>query len=357
MSKKLRDNGFDVTIITSYAHSHYKPKKYGEKIIYLYAPNVTLVFRTWVLLRTCWWLLQNANREDIIILSPAGLLISPLLWLLHMRNIHLDIRTLPLKENLSLKRTVDTWIFWKLTLGKLMQFAKGYSFITERLKQAVEQEFHTKVDNYVIWQSGVNTSEFKPPRIRYNETPEKLFFLFYHGSIYQSRGVSCVIEALQYLEPRYSKIVRFIVVGPDTGQVKLSDIVKSKGLSDSVILKGYVPHERIAEEIGEADCCICPLPDLPEWNVSSPLKVMEYLASGKPVILTPIPAHRDVFVGQKFVVWTKGYDPINISKAIQYAYDNRVSLRKSAGKAPKYIEKYFDWGIQAKRLAKYLWAL
>ncbi len=62
------------------------------------------------------------------------------------------------------------------------------------------------------------------------------------------------------------------------------------GVDDQVQFRGFVPYEHVADEIAQADVCICPLPDRLEWNVSSPLKVFEYMACAKPMILTPIPA-------------------------------------------------------------------
>ncbi len=80
---------------------------------------------------------------------------------------------------------------------------------------------------------------------------------------------------------------------------------------------------RCRKEIAKADCGIYPLPDRPEWNVSSPLKVFEYMACGKPIILTPIPAHKDVLGDEGFVIWTKSDKAVDIAEAIMYAMDNR----------------------------------
>jgi glycosyltransferase involved in cell wall biosynthesis len=110
----------------------------------------------------------------------------------------------------------------------------------------------------------------------------------------------------------------------------------------------------VVHEIAEADVCICPLPDRLEWNVSSPLKVFEYMACSKPMILTPIPAHEDVVGGSRFVVWTQGFEPKDFRDAILQAVARRDDLKVAAAGAPDVIKGRYEWCAQANNLHRYL---
>jgi glycosyltransferase involved in cell wall biosynthesis len=55
---------------------------------------------------------------------------------------------------------------------------------------------------------------------------------------------------------------------------------------------GPVPYERLPELAGEADVLIMPYADLPVTRAMQPLKLKEYLATGLPVVATPLPANR-----------------------------------------------------------------
>lgn len=354
MSKALRSNGYNVTIVTGYAEKEYYPSDKNVNIVYISSLQLNLIFRVCLLFKMLIWLIKNVDSNDIVILNPHTVVLAPIIRLAGIVNIHFDVRTLPLYSEMSFKKRIDHWVFWKLTVGRISRLAKSYSFITERLRQEVENEFGLKFQEYVIWQSGANAHHCLSGEIvNHSNGQEELFTIFYHGSIYGGRGVDTVVNAMSLLTGQYKKNIRFVVVGPESGKLNLKDIIEGLGLTDKIVYKGYVPYENIPSEIAEADCCICPLPDLLEWNVSSPLKVFEYMACGKPIILTPISAHKDVIHDEKFIVWTEGYSPESICEAIKYAYDNRVMLSESAVKAPAIVKENYEWKIQGKKLADY----
>ena len=53
-----------------------------------------------------------------------------------------------------------------------------------------------------------------------------------------------------------------------------------------------MPYERLPELASEADVLIMPYADLPVTRAMQPLKLKEYLATGSPVVATPLPANR-----------------------------------------------------------------
>jgi len=55
-----------------------------------------------------------------------------------------------------------------------------------------------------------------------------------------------------------------------------------------------ISHEQIADYINLADICIVPLLRIFWWEISSPLKLMEYLAMEKPIVVSDIKTHLDV---------------------------------------------------------------
>ena len=278
---------------------------------------------------------------------------KPLLKLSGFDNVHLDIRTLPVIGP-SLKDRLDVFLFWKMVMRFYGKSCKSYSFITRRLLQAVEEEFSLSYEDYVIWQSGVNTAQFAQsivtPDLRKKDKP---FTLFYHGSLYRRRGVDRVVEAWANLPHDIRSNSRFLIVGSGSGLDALREQVRELHLQDSVELTGFVPYEDIPAKIAEADVCICPLPDYPEWNVSSPLKVLEYMACARPMILTPIPAHQDVLEGEAFVLWSGGDDVSDFEAVIGKAYQNYSALLEHARMAPDFVRVNWDWEAHGQRLGAY----
>ncbi|MCF6237867.1 MAG: glycosyltransferase [Candidatus Marinimicrobia bacterium] len=179
------------------------------------------------------------------------------------------------------------------------------------------------------------------------------FQLFYHGTVTINRGIGLVLKALSEIKEDVN--IKFTIVGDGSGLEELKAMAQSCSLlSRRVIFKGLLPYEKMVTEINHADVCICPLTDRVEWDVSSPIKVFEYLACGKPIILTPISAHRDVVEGKPYIVWTKGFKPSDFSEAIVRAIEKKNTLTFEAKKAADFVKLNYQWKNQAEKLKNYL---
>lgn len=351
MSKVLNQKGFDVRVLTGYRRK--RQIHADAKILLFGALDYAFMFRFSILLNMLQWLIRNAKKEDIIILPPPALYIAPLLYSAGLRKLHLDIRTVPVEVR-NFKNRIGRIVFWSLPVRLFQRYLAGHSFITERLKGEMEHEFGFKFKDYAIWSSGVNAERFRSAKSARTPSAREPYTLFYHGTLTESRGIDLVIRAVARLEPEERDQMRFVVVGDGAARKRLEEITAESGLQDRVVFKGMMPYERIPQEIAQADCCICPLPSRPEWNVSSPLKVFEYLACGKPMILTPIPAHRDVLEDEKFVVWTRGWEVDDYADAIARAIAQRDEIAHVAAEGVLLACERFDWGIIGQSFAHYL---
>jgi len=85
--------------------------------------------------------------------------------------------------------------------------------------------------------------------------------------------------------------VRFMIVGDGPERQSIERFVKNAGLSQNVLMLGWIPHEEVADYIGAADLCILPRkrdtfsPYTAPENIT---KAAEYLAVGKPVVAPKI---------------------------------------------------------------------
>lgn len=348
MAGRLRRAGHQITILASGRASPRSSR--DDAIVLVPALDFPLVFRITALASMLLWLRRHAAPNHRVIINPDALWLLPLLRLLGLRRVHLDVRTLPVEVH-GWKDRLDRLLFWSLPLRWLGRSPVSYSFITERLKDEVERMLGFPIDDYVIWESGVNCELFRPRRTASGRVSGRVR-LFYHGNLSLNRGVDTVIEALAMLDSKVD--VEFVIAGDGRGAPALKDLVRKLGLKQRVAFRGLLPYERMVEEIAEADLCICPLPDRLEWNVSSPLKVFEYMACAKPMVLTPIPAHLDVLADEPFVVWSEGYGAGPLSKAIERALRDLVPLTRAAEAAPALALQRHDWSRQAERLERYL---
>lgn len=352
MSEILIKNGFKVTLLCGYKYNKEKYSSYKVRIKYLSAIPFSPIYRFILLFRVIFYLLQKAQGKDFIIVTPASLPAGYILNYFKRCHIHLDIRS-PAMEVHGFKNHIIKLLFWSFPLHFFSRVPSSYSFISEQLKYQVETGFNTQFKNHLTWHSGVNT------RIFQNTSPTKKqkssnFNLLYQGSLSPNRGIGLMIKSLALLKNSIRKNIMLTIVGGGPYLNAFKKMVFELDLFENIRFTGFMPYEKMPLIIQSADCCICPLPDLPEWNVSSPLKVFEYLACGKPVILTPIAAHKRIITNNDFIIWTKGFSPADFSTAIKKAYCNQHILAESAGKFAINNAKDYDWEVQGNKFADYL---
>ncbi|MEZ5595555.1 MAG: glycosyltransferase [Pseudomonadales bacterium] len=349
MARQLRESGCSVTIVA--ARSDINAQDYDGLVHYIDAPQFPFVFR-WAALFASWQFLRHRiTREDIVIMNEDSLWLLPLLRLGEGPHVHLDIRTVPVKLP-GFKRWLDRVLFWHVPIRMFADRAASYSFITEPLRQEVQRAFSRSFSPFCIWQSGVNATLFSPSPSPCRSTPaDNTFRLFYHGGLLMTRGIDLVLHALA--TTKFPFPISLTIVGDGQDRRALEALSARLGLNNVVTFTGCSPYELVVEKLRLADCCICPLPDLPEWRVSSPLKVLEYLACEKPMILTPLPAHLDAVRDIPTVTWTADYSPSAIGEAIIRAQEQKVDgeLLK-AGR--QYVIDNFEWRVHAAHLRQLL---
>lgn len=348
MARCLREAGWPVEIVTACANRETAPE-YDGLVHYVPALDKPLIFRISTMLATVQHLRRHSADGDIIIINEDSLWLLPFFRLLGPRRVHLDIRTFPVTLQ-SLKQRLNRLLFWTLPVRLLGRRADTYSFITRRLREAFVEEFGDGWKPDCIWESGVNLAMFRGSTSRSSENEQ--FTVFYHGSLYLSRGIPELIEAMA--EFRGDPHIRLVVVGDGPEMTQLRAQIAQLDVANLVDFRGFVPYEQVVAEIGTADVCICPLPERPEWNMSSPLKVLEYMACAKPMILTPIPAHRDIAADAPFVLWSQGASAADLAEAIRAARANIAALRDAAMQAPHVVEGRYEWRSHARVLAETL---
>lgn len=89
-------------------------------------------------------------------------------------------------------------------------------------------------------------------------------------------------EAVRAALPR----ARMLVVGDGGARPNLEKAARERGLlGGAMVFAGWVPEERIPDQIAAADVAVVPLRDTPAARSRGLSKVLEYLCQGKPVVM------------------------------------------------------------------------
>jgi glycosyltransferase involved in cell wall biosynthesis len=122
--------------------------------------------------------------------------------------------------------------------------------------------------------------------------------LIYHGGIDPRRGIVNIIEAIGKLDSDVKTNIRLLLIGRTTNKIR-DDLLKlsmDKRVKKQVNILPKVDYSEIPKYLNIADAGIfCLDPEKIWWSVSAPLKTLEYLAAEKPIIVTNIPFHQNIF--------------------------------------------------------------
>ena len=347
MVYEIKKLGIEISVLAGYKEKRYVNDSRNFYPVYFKGINFPFLYRISLLIKIMVYLYKNCKRNDIIITHDTLLWMYAILRMLKKVRIHYDLRTLPVDIH-SLKEKFNHLISWKLHNYLFKNVPDSYSFITERIKKSMEDAFKFKLkEKYCFWSSGVNLN------ICVTNAKQKendYINLFYHGSITSNRGIGTLIKSVSLLSPDYN--IKLIIVGDGKDLYEMKKLADSLEIIKKVEFLGFVLYENIGQYISQADICVCPLPNRIEWNVSSPIKIFEYMAFGKPIICTKIPAHYDILGDLPFVVYS-GEDEQSIAEAIKYTLKNLDKIKLYKKDEIEFVRENYTWEKQAYKLVSF----
>jgi glycosyltransferase involved in cell wall biosynthesis len=201
------------------------------------------------------------------------------------RVVILDIRSTGISSRFSNS-------FSRLVLSMQRRF---FSHVTALDLSLAEFLFGDHQDNIIILPLGANFRRFHPGRdVAYRRQlkfSEDALVFIYVGSLHTSRMVYKVIKAFAQVAQSYPK-ARLLLVGRGDQEHHLRFLVQQQALTEQVVFTGVVPFLEVPHYMRAADVGIAYVPDNVQYKHQPPLKTVEYLASGLPVIATDTPGNR-----------------------------------------------------------------
>ena len=110
------------------------------------------------------------------------------------------------------------------------------------------------------------------------------FTLIYPGTIAPRYGLDVAIRALPLLKASIPQI-RLVIIGPQTTySAQLADLAEELGVSAQVDLQPAIALNKIPQQIAQANVGIYPAYPDAHMSIATPMKVLEYITMGIPVI-------------------------------------------------------------------------
>lgn len=126
-------------------------------------------------------------------------------------------------------------------------------------------------------------------------SPEDLIAM-YTGNFSPWQGIDLLLDAVPFVG-RAVPNVKFVLAGGKPEEIRTKK-EKMKGKTEKIVFLGRQPYEFMPSLMSQADVFLIPRPDSPV-NWTTPRKMGEYLAMGKPVLATDVGDHKRILIGNK----------------------------------------------------------
>ncbi len=170
--------------------------------------------------------------------------------------------------------------------------------------------------------------------------------LAYAGHLYPWKGVDVFVRALARLPG-----VRGLVVGGgnDADMRRVVALADECGVRSRITFTGFVARADVPSRLAEADLFVLPTLDTPSARYTSPLKMFEYMALGRPIVATDLPPVREVLTDGENARLVPPGDAAALAAASQELLDDRRMAASLAGRAREDVAR-FSWERRALRL-------
>lgn len=361
MINELETLGHRVTLLTSYRK---KKLTFGLRENLIYIPHIDIK-----VLRIASFLLFSYFRIllHILIRKPHIVILDiwtfwlgfPLDVFSKLRLIQtkfvIDMRTFYYgvnKDKLSLKDLLVK-IYTNIGLIYNDMIHSGISVITNELKREILFGRGKREDSVCVWTSGVSIDKFRIGMYVAKPDLEGKFVVMQHGEISHNRGLYEIILAINLLRDHYPNIILFLL-GSGHAEKMLKKTIQELHLQEKCILHQPVDYNEIPQYLANCNVGIMAYPKIKYWQVNNPIKLLEYLAMAKPVIVTDMPVFRNVIGAKKCGIFINSNHPQDIARAIAFCYENKKKLMEWGIKGRELVQQKYTWRRQAITLANFL---
>ena len=183
--------------------------------------------------------------------------------------------------------------------------------------------------------------------------PKDSFLVGYVGkfkTLEMEKGIKTMIEAL----PLSGNETKMVFVGGEESEIKEYKMFSNRfNVLPQCIFISYQPHAKVIRYIKAMDALVIPFPNKPHYAFyASPLKLFEYMASGRPIIASDLPALREI-LNDKNALFFKPDDAPDLARAIKMLKSSQMLGYHLSQQALADVKEY-TWDNRARRILDFM---
>jgi glycosyltransferase involved in cell wall biosynthesis len=240
--------------------------------------------------------------------------------------------------------TVLQWVEWCN-----LKLANRLIATNESYKQIQIERGGRKAEEIYVVRNGPNEKRMAVsvpcPRLRaLNKT-----ILVYIGSLNPQDGVDYLLRALKHLVYDLKREDFYcVIMGSGDSLDDLRQMTRQLKLEKFVELTGWISDEDLQANLAAADICMDPDPSSPLNDVSTWIKVMEYMACAKPIVTFDLKETR--YSARDAAVYVPCNDELAFAKATALLMDDSALREKMGRYGRERVEKELQWSVVSRNL-------
>lgn len=182
-----------------------------------------------------------------------------------------------------------------------------------------------------------------------SKQPNQSPIVLYLGSLHHWKGIDVLLAAISQLPGVRARIVG----GNDESVARYRSRAGELGIGDRVSFEGYVLPARRFDFMADADVFVLPLMPISIASYfTSPIKLFEYMAAGRPIVASDLPAVREVLEDGVNALLVKPGAPDALAEGIGRVLENPALGECLAAKAAVDVRRY-TWAARARSIIEF----
>ncbi len=207
-------------------------------------------------------------------------------------------------------------------------------------KIAIDRGCRTPEDVFVV-RNGPDLDKFKPV----NPLPElkhgKKFLVGYVGTISVQEGLDILLKVALLIKKTGRRDIHFTCVGGGPGLKEIEEMKSQMEIDDMFNFTGRIPDKELLEILSTADVCVNP--DRPNGmnDISTMIKIMEYMALSKPIVQFDLKEGR--YSAQDAALYAQNNNIKDFAEKILWLVDHPEERKTMGISGRKRVEEKLAW--------------
>jgi len=204
-------------------------------------------------------------------------------------------------------------------------------------------------EDVFIVRNGPDLETFKPIAPNPALKQGKSYLIGYVGTMSIQEGLDILLDVAEHIKNLGRRDIHFTCVGGGPGLAGLKQLVHDKGLTDTVNFTGRIPDRQLLEILSTADVCVNPDKPCQMNDISTMIKIMEYMALSKPIVQFDLKEGR--FSAGEASVYSDNHNQVaDFAAKILWLLDRPEERQRMGEFGRRRVEKELAWEYSVQNL-------